>query len=185
MRKLILFNLVSLDGYFEGVNCDLSWHLVDDEFNDFAVSQLNSADILLLGRKTYQLMANYWPTEQALENDPVVAEKMNQMQKVVVSQTLNSAVWHNSVLIQNDIETEILKLKQQRGKDILIFGSANLSTSLSNAKLIDEYRIMINPIIIGNGRALFENNSQKNLTLQDQQTFLSGKILLTYRPKEF
>jgi dihydrofolate reductase len=100
MRKVIVFNMVSLDGYFEGTNRDINWHVVDDEFNEFALDQLNTLDVLLFGRVTYGLMASYWPTSEALTNDPIIAGKMNTTPKIVFSKTLEKAEWNNTRLIK-------------------------------------------------------------------------------------
>src|SRR6266536_5768477 len=99
MKKIIVQNMVSIDGYYEGPNHEIDWHNVDAEFNDAAIKNLNSVDTLLFGRKTYQLMESYWPTEQALKDDPVIAGKMNSFAKIVVSKTLDKAEWNNSRLI--------------------------------------------------------------------------------------
>lgn len=146
MRKLVLFNLVTLDGYFEGPNGELDWHNVDDEFNEFAWKQLDSTDTLLFGRVTYQLMAGYWPTETAIKNDPVTARKMNEKAKFVFSKTIQSADWNNTKLVQSDVEGHVRKLKQEPGKDLILCGSANLGATLMEHNLIDEYRIMVNPM---------------------------------------
>ncbi len=122
MRKVILVDMVTLDGFFEGSNREIDWHNVDDEFNKFAVDQLNSVDILLFGRVTYELMVSYWPTPAATNDDPIVAEKMNSMPKIVFSRTLKKAEWNNTRLIKENIAEEISKLKQQPGKDLIIFG---------------------------------------------------------------
>lgn len=90
MRNLYLFNMVSLDGFFEGPDRDIYWHTVDDEFNDFAIKQLDNVDTLLFGRVTYELMASYWPTPEAVENDPLVARRMNETAKIVFSRTLQT-----------------------------------------------------------------------------------------------
>src|SRR5437867_1283554 len=145
MRKVFLFNMVTLDGFFEGPNHDIDWHNTDEEFNEFSIAQMNEIGTLLFGRVTYQLMASYWPTQVAVESDPVVAEKMNSTPKVVFSRTLHSAEW-NKTRLARDAAQEITKLKQQDGKDMAIFGSANLLASLIPLGLIDEFRIMVNPV---------------------------------------
>ena len=183
MRKIILFNMVTLDGFFEGPNREIDWHNVDAEFNEFAVNQLNAADGLLFGRVTYQLMASYWPTPAAIEGDPIVADLMNRLPKVVVSRTLEKAEWNNTRLIKDHIAEEILKLKQQPGKDIALFGSANLMSTLMQMDLIDEHRIMVNPVILGDGNPLFKKTKDRqNLKLIRTRTFRSGNVLLCYQP---
>src|SRR3990172_3019412 len=166
MRKVILFNMVTLDGFFEGPNGEIDWHNVDEEFNEFAVDQVNTADGLIFGRVTYELMASYWPTPAAQADDPIVAEKMNTMPKIVFSRTLDKVEWNNTRLVKGDAAEEIAKLKQQPGRDLLIFGSADLASNLTNLGLIDEYRIMVNPVVLGKGNPLFKDIKEKiNLRL--------------------
>lgn len=183
MRKLIMFNMLTLDGYFEGTNREIDWHVVDKEFNEFAIEQLNSADVLLFGRITYQLMAAYWPTEQTIKNDPVVAGIMNSISKIVFSKTLTSIEWNNSRLIKENAAEEIIKLKKEKGKDIIILGSGNLTSFLTQLRLIDEFRIMLNPVILGNGNPLFKTIKGKiELKLIKTRAFNSGNVLLYYEP---
>jgi dihydrofolate reductase len=183
LRKLILFNLVTLDGYFAGPNGEIDWHNVDDEFNEFAIDQLNTVATILFGRVTYQMMAAYWPTPNAIKDDPIVADKMNQVSKIVVSKTLNRAEWHNTRLISDHLEEEISKLKQQPGKNLFIFGSALLAAALTASRLIDEYRLIVNPIVLGSGLPLFKNSQGRlNLKLVNTRIFRSGNVLLYYQP---
>ena len=112
MRRLFSFNMVTLDGFFEGPNHEIDWHNADGEFNEFAIEQTSAVDTILFGRVTYQLMASYWPTPTALKNDPIVAGLMNRVPKIVVSQTLEKAEWNNTRLIKDHIAEEILKLKE-------------------------------------------------------------------------
>ncbi len=134
MRKVFLFNMVTLDGFFEGPHQDISWHNVDEEFNEFAIAQLKEVSTLLFGRVTYEVMANYWPTEIAKENDPAVAELMNSLPKIVFSKTLDKAEWDNTRLVKENIPEEVSKLKQESGKDIAIFGSSNLAVTLDHCQ---------------------------------------------------
>ncbi|MCX6169792.1 MAG: dihydrofolate reductase family protein [Ignavibacteriales bacterium] len=183
MRKLFWFNLVTLDGYFEGPNREIDWHNVDEEFNELAIEQLKSLDLLLFGRVTYELMASYWPTETAMRDDPIVADKMNSISKIVFSKTLEKAEWENTKLIRWNVEEEISILKQEPGKDIAIFGSAELVSTFTQKSLIDEYRIMVNPVVLGNGNPLFKGFNQKfHLKLINSKTFNSGNVLLYYKP---
>ncbi len=179
MRKVFLFNMMTLDGFFEGPNHDINWHNVDEEFNDFAIAQLNEIGTLLFGRVTYQLMASYWPTQSAIESDPVVAEKMNSIPKIVFSRTLENVEW-NSRLVKENAPEEITQLKQQPGKDIAIFGSADLAASLIPVGVIDEFRIMLNPVVLGSGTPLFKN--RLHLNLLKTKTFHNGNVLLYYKP---
>ncbi len=184
MRTLYLFDMVTLDGFFEGpTKWEIDWHNVDAEFNEFAIDQLNATDLLLFGRVTYEGMASYWPTPAAIKNDPVVAGKMNSLPKIVFSRTLEKADWNNTRLIKSNIVEETLKLKRQPGKDIAIMGSSDLTSTFTKHGLIDEYRIMVNPIVLGQGTPLFRGVSDKfKLRLLKVRTFKSGNVLLCYQP---
>ena len=183
MRKVIFFMLTTLDGFFEGPDRDISWHNVDAEFNEFAIEQLSAVDTLLFGRVTYELMAGYWPTPAAKADDPVVAEKMNTLPKIVFSKTLGKADWQNTRLIKDNFQEEMSKLKGQPGKDLIIFGSSDLAVTFVRHGLIDEYRIMLNPVVLGSGKPLFKGIQDKlDLQLLKTKTFKSGNVLLYYRP---
>jgi dihydrofolate reductase len=183
MRNVFLFMMLTLDGYFEGPDQDIGWHNVDEEFNEFAIHQLNDVETLLFGRVTYEGMASYWPTPFAKENDPIIAEKMNTVPKLVFSKTLDTAEWNNSRLVKENIAEEVSKLKQQPGKDLAIFGSSTLAVTLLQMGLIDELRIMVNPVVLGNGKPLFKGIHDKlNLKLLKTKTFRSGNVLLYYQP---
>jgi dihydrofolate reductase len=181
---MYLFNMVTLDGFFEGPKkWEIDWHNVDAEFNEFAIDQLNATDVILFGRGTYEGMASYWPTPRAVENDPVVAGKMNSIPKLVFSRTLRKAEWSNTRIISDDISGEIARLKQAPGKDVAIFGSANLASSLNQMGAIDEYRLIVNPVILGAGNPLFKNlNDKRRLRLLKSRAFESGNVLLVYAP---
>ncbi len=183
MRRVLFFMMVSLDGYFEGKDQDISWHNVDEEFNEFAIGQLQEVDTLLFGRVTYEMMASYWPTQQARTSDPVVAEKMNSTPKIVFSRSLSEAKWENTRLVNQDFAAEITRLKSQPGKDMIIFGSSDLAVSFIEHGLLDECRIMINPIVLGGGRSVFEGvHDRLRLKLLRTRVFHSGNVLLYYQP---
>jgi dihydrofolate reductase len=183
MRKLYVFNLITLDGFFEGPNRDITWHNVDEEFNEFAIDQLGKIDLLLFGRVTYELMASWWPTPSAIATDPVVAAKMNAISKIVFSTKLEKAEWNNTRLVKKNVKEEISKLKNQPGKEIAIFGSSDLITSLVRTGLIDEYRIIVNPVVLGSGTPLFKEIRERlNLKLVKTKTFRNGNVLLYYQP---
>jgi dihydrofolate reductase len=184
MSKVVMFNLISLDGYFEGLNkWDLAWHQVDNEFNLFAIDQLDHASGLIFGRVTYQGMANYWSTSEAMNDDPEVARRMNSIPKYVFSKSLDKADWHNTQLIKADAAKELIKIKQQASQDLLIFGSAQLSSTFSQQHLIDEYRLMVNPVVLGKGNHLFaENGNNLKFRLLGSRVFKNGNVLLTYQP---
>lgn len=174
--------MVSVDGYFEGPNREIDWHNVDAEFNEYAIDLLHHLDALIFGRVTYQLMANYWPTPQATTNDPIVAELMNNLPKIVCSRTLTTVDWHNSRLVKGNAAEEIKKLKQQSGYEMAIFGSSNLALTLIPLGLIDEIRIFIAPIVLGHGNSLFNGLNQRfPLKLVKNKIFKSGNVLLYYQ----
>ncbi len=181
MRKLSVFNLVTLDGYFAGVGGDISWHTVDAEFNKYAEEKANSGNILVFGRVTYELMAGYWPTPEAIRNDPIVAEGMNKAEKIVFSRTLGKADWKNTRLVKDDLPGEIGRLKQQSGKDLTVLGSGSIVSQLAVQGLIDEYQILVNPVVIGKGKTMFEGIKDRIvLKLAAVRQFGSGNVLLTY-----
>jgi dihydrofolate reductase len=182
MRKLIFFNMATLDGFFEDQHRKIDWHVVDEAFNDLAIEQLDSVDTILFGRLTYQLMAAYWPTKAAIKDSAVVARKMNEMSKIVFSRTLKKAEWSNTELVKNRVAEKVRGMKRQPGKNLIIFGSANLSATLTKNGLIDEYRIMVNPILLGKGRPLFPSlPGRLPLDLLSARVFPSGNVLLTYQ----
>ena len=148
MRKLTMFNMMTLDGYFSGPNGEIDWHNSDEEFGEFAPQNLDAADALLFGRVTYDLMAGYWPVA---DDDPEVARRMNGMPKYVFSRTMKSADWANTTLITSDAVAAVAKLKAQDGKDLLLLGSANFGATLAKEGLIDTYQVMINPVLLGAG----------------------------------
>jgi dihydrofolate reductase len=184
VRKVILFMATTLDGYYAGPDDEIDWHIVDDEYKQFASDQLSSVDVILFGRVTYEGMASYWQTPAAFADDPIIAERMNSLPKIVFSTTLSAAEWTNTRLIKENISEEIGKLKQQSGKDLIIFGSANLSRSFIELGLLDELRILVNPVVIGNGKSLFAGVSHRhNLKLLKSTTFSTGSVLLYYEPE--
>jgi dihydrofolate reductase len=178
MRRLIVSNLMSLDGFFEGPSQQLDWCVLDEEFFAYSEDMLRSVDTIVFGRVTYQHMAAYWPTAPKDE----IADKMNNLPKIVFSRTLQKADWSNSRLLKGDAAEEIAKLKQQPGKDMVILGSATLASSLLQTGLIDEYRVILNPILIGAGHLLFKDIKDRiRLKLQGTKLLGSGVIVLYYR----
>ena len=183
MRKILAFLVTTVDGYYEGPNQEFDWPVVDEEFNEFGLEQLDEIGTLLFGRVTYQGMASYWPTPAAQQDDPRVAAKMNGLPKVVVSRTLDKAEWANTRLVKDDVAAELTKLKQQPGKDIAIFGSSDLTVSLLRMGLVDELRIMVHPVVLGAGKSLFRTATERiGLELVKTRSFRSGSVMLYYRP---
>jgi dihydrofolate reductase len=186
MRKVTVFNFVTLNGCFKGPKGDISWHRHGAEENEYAVEGLKSGNTLLFGRVTYKMMASYWPTPIAIKNSPIVAEGMNNADKIVFSRTLKKVEWNNTRLVKSNMVKEIKKMKQMSGKDMTLLGSGNILTQLANQGLIDEYQIMIDPVVISNGTPLFKDIKNKlNLKLTMTRTFKSGVVLLCYQPMDF
>ena len=177
--------MISLDGYFEGPGHDISWHNVDSEFEEFAIEQTKNVGTLLFGRRTYELMRDFWPTEEARIADPATAELMNNTPKVVFSHSLEKVeeteYWKNIRLVNDNVEEEIKKLKEQPGGDLAVYGSSNFCVSLIEKGLLDEVRLMVNPVCIGEGTSLFEGIKNKlKMKLMSERTFKNGNVLLSY-----
>jgi dihydrofolate reductase len=159
-RKIIVSEMVSLDSFFAGPNGEIDWHIVDEEFNQYAIDLLNTVDTILFGRKTYQLFESYWPAAatnpSTSKSDLEIAHDINNITKIVFSRTLGSVEWKNARLVKEVIPGEIVKMKQQPGKNMVVYGSGSIVSTLMNLGLIDEYRIIVNPVILGNGKPLFK-----------------------------
>ncbi len=186
MRKLAVFNNVSLDGYFTDANGDMSWAYnvnPDAEWNAFVAGNASGEGMLLFGRKTYDLMAGFWPTPLAAEQMPVVAEGMNKMPKIVFSRTMDKVTWKNTTLVKDDPSAAVRKLKNQPGPDMVILGSGSIVSQLAPEGLIDEYQFVVVPVVLGGGRTMFDGIREKlNLKLTRSRTFKNGKIFLCYEP---
>lgn len=182
MRKVIVFNSISLDGYYSGLNGDISWLIHDPEVEQAAHQRMNP-DTILFGRSTYQMFESYWPHVAADSKAPqaakTMAEELNQMTKIVFSTMLKEVTWINSTLFSGNLPEEVRALKAGIGGDITIFGSGSIVRQLAREGLIDEYLLNLTPIVLGAGQGLFEGNETK-LRLLHQQTFTSGIILLHY-----
>lgn len=183
MSKLAVFNSVSVDGYFTDTKGDMSWaHQDDPEWREFTTENVSGDGILLFGRITYEMMSGYWPTPQAQQQFPEVAERMNKGQKVVFSRTLNKVAWSNTRLLKNDLSGEVRRMKKG-SDDIVILGSGTIVSQLAQEDLIDQYQMIVNPIVLGAGRTLFEGMKNKlSLKRTQSRTFKNGNVLLTYEP---
>ena len=182
MRKLNVFNQVTLDGYFADARGDMSWaHKDDAEWTTFAAENASGGGVLLFGRITYEMMASYWPTPAALKMAPAVAAGMNNMQKVVFSRTLKKASWQNTTLVQGDLVAAVRKMKNEPGKGMVILGSGSIVSQLTQARLIDEYQVVVNPVILGQGRTMFDGITDKvSLRLTKTRAFDNGNVVLWY-----
>jgi dihydrofolate reductase len=183
MGVVASFIIVSLDGFHQGPQGEFDWAIVDEEFRDFAIRQLDEAGTLGFGRATYEHMAAYWPTDQAHANDPDITSRMNTKPKLVFSNTLEDAHWSGSTIVRGEAPEQLPAIRATLGGDLLVIGSAHLTASLARAGVLDELRIMISPIVLGRGHSLFADlRDRVSLTLLRVRQFNSGNVLLTYRP---
>ena len=186
MRKLSAFIQVSLDGYFEDADGEMQWAHVgneDAEWSEFVASNAKSGGEILFGRVTYEMMASYWPTAMAAQNDPIVAERMNALPKTVFSNTLRKASWNNTKIINGDIVADAMEMKEAPGPDMVILGSGTIISLFAETRLIDEIQMVVNPIVLGDGRTPFERVQERfGLRLTKSTEFKNGRVLLSYVP---
>ncbi len=184
MRRVVVMNRISIDGFFAGPDGEIDWFVPDPDV-DRALHGGARADTVLLGRFTYQMFASYWPDvlhdPRAPEGARMMARELNEMTKVVFSTSLPDVTWENSKLLRTDLVLEVSKLKQAAGSDIIIFGSGTLVQQLAPARLIEDYFLIVTPVVLGRGKPLFADLNRLNLTLADVQVFNSGNVLLHYR----
>lgn len=181
MRKVIATEYLTLDGIFEEPG-HWSFQFWSDEAAKFKFDELFSSDALLLGRATYEGFAKAWPS---MQDEQGFADRMNGLPKFVVSTTLDNAEWNNSTIIMGDVAEEVARLKAQPGQDILLAGSGQLVRTLMEHDLIDEYRFMVHPVVLGSGKRLFPDGIVKLvLRLADTKAFSSGVVVLTYAPAQ-
>lgn len=186
MRRLTVFNSVTVDGFFTGANGDMSWaHKAPDdaEWNEFVAGNASGGGVLVFGGVTYRMMAGYWPTPLAFANTPVVAERMNALPKVVFSRTLDEATWNNTTLLKGDPAAEMRRMKEEPGDDMTILGSGSIVAQLAGKGVIDEYQLVVNPLALGAGRTMFEGIEERlPLKLRRSRVFGNGNVLLCYEP---
>lgn len=165
--------------FFEGPNGELDWHVVENEFFQYAAGLLRSVAGMLYGRKTYEHMAEFWSTAPSDE----IADQMNALPKLVFSNSLERAVWNNSRIVRTDAGEEVRRLKENASGDYVILGSSELVSSLLRDGLIDEYRMVVNPVILGRGKPQFGGIAERiQLRLERFQTLSSGVVILSYHP---
>ena len=182
MAKLNSFTFLTLNGYYKGPKEDISWHKNDDpEKTEYANTSASSEGVLIFGRVTYEMMVSFWPTSQAMKQFPKVAEAMNNADKIVFSRKLKKADWKNTKVINGDMIEEIKKLKKTSGKTMTILGSGSILTQLAAENLIDEYRLMVDPVVLGKGTPLFKDiDAELDLKLINSKITKSGVLILTY-----
>jgi len=181
-RKLMMFNNLSLDGYFTDASGDMSWaHARDEEWQRFTQENAGGEAELVFGRRTYEMMASFWPTPQAKQSLPEVAVSMNRMRKHVFSRSLQKLDWENSTLEKGDLVSAVRRLKAQGGPGLLIMGSGEIVSQLTEAGLIDEYQVVTVPLVIGKGRSLFEGvTARPRLRLTKSRSFQNGNVVSWY-----
>jgi len=183
VRTTFLFMVTTIDGYYEAPGHDISWHPGSIEFDEFVLEQNSTVGTLLFGRRTYELMAGYWGSDESFsENPPEVVDFMRNTEKVVFSRTLERADWENTRLVRDDAAGEVRRLKESGQGDIAIFGSGTLATGLLKDGVIDELRIMVAPVVLGAGTSLFAGlGERRTFELVRTRTFENGAILNVYR----
>ena len=184
MPKLNMFNSVSLDGYFTDASNDISWaHAApgDSEHMEFIAGNAKGTGALVFGRVTYDMMVGFWPTPMAAQMMPEVAAAMNRAPKYVFSRSLGGANWANTTVLNGDPATEIARLKREKGPGLTVLGSGSIVKQLTTAGLIDDYQLMLCPVILGSGRTLFDGApGRPMLKLVDSRTFKNGRVFLHY-----
>ena len=184
MRRLIVFNSVTLDGYFTGPSGDMSWaHKSDPEWDAYVAGNTHGESVLLFGRVTYDMMASFWPTPHAAKAFPEVAKKMNKTDKLVFSRTMKKAPWQNTRIVNGDIADQVSKLKSEPGPGMTILGSGTIVAQLTDANLIDEYQVVVCPVVLGAGRTMFDGVKEMvKLRLTSSRAFKNGNLLTVYEP---
>jgi len=179
MRKVVMWNMVTPEGYFEAPGHDLSWFVFDDELGSYITDSQKEASLLLFGRSTYEMMAAYWPTAEGQ-----IADFMNSVEKVVFSRTLKGADWNNTRLVGDDVPGEVRRLKATGSGDIFVFGSADLAATLVPVGLVDEFRFGVNPVLLGSGVPLLKGGFERtSLELLSVKALKSGVVILHYEPR--
>jgi dihydrofolate reductase len=180
MRRVVVDTLISLDGYFAGPNNELDWFVNDEQSMEWSRDILRGADLILYGRVTYEGMAEYWTSAAA--NDPYITRRLNETSKIVFSHTMRKAAWRNSTVVHEEPAEYVRRTKRQSGKDMVVLGSSTIVSSLLDEDLIDEFRIRVQPVVLGAGRPLFsEQKRWHHLTLRSAKGFRSGVVALHYQ----
>ena len=173
-----------MDGYFVDPNGGMNWaHNTSAEFDAFVAGNAKGGGVLLFGRKTYDLMVSFWPTPMAAQSYPVVAERMNNLPKVVFSKTMDKPTWNNTKLVRGNIGAEVQKMKQEAEVGLAVMGSGSIVSQLTQEGLVDEYQVVVIPVVLGKGRTMFDGVKEKlSLKLTKTRTFDNGNVFLCYEP---
>lgn len=181
MRKIIVCNWVSLDGFFSGPKGETDWFYWDEELEAHQHNFFKEIDTMLFGRHTYDIMSSYWPTPAASQESPIITNFMNQTKKIVFSKSLQKVQWDNTDLASDLISSNMLALKESAGKNILILGSGSIASQLLTLELVDELQLLINPIILGQGKSMFQSMQKITpMDLIESKTFSNGLMLSKY-----
>lgn len=185
MRRLSAFEFLSLDGYYVDGDGEMQWAYEgppDAEWDRFVAGNASQGSTLVFGRVTYAMMAGYWPTPLAMEQNPMVAKRMTALNKLVFSRSLDSVTWANTRLVKSDAVSEMQKLKRGSGEEMVILGSGSLVAQFTAAGLIDDFQLVMNPLALGQGRNLFQDLKQAHhMELTGTRAFKNGKVLLNYQ----
>lgn len=184
-RKIIASEMISVDGFFADAHGGIDWHVVEDDFNRYAIELLDDVDTIMFGRVTYEMFESYWPAAAknvtTAPDDLVIAESIDEANKIVFSKERGNFDWKNTTVLHDIVPAEIEKLKSLPGKDIVIYGSGSIVGALTEFGLIDEYRFIVAPVILGAGRSLFAGLSEKlTLKLLETKTLGGKTVLLRY-----
>jgi len=183
MKKIIFRQTLSLDGYFEGPGGEIEWHVVDDDHKDCVIDLLGATDAILMGRKSYELMARFWPQALVAGKDALIKEKMNSLPKLVFSRTLKRVKWQNCRLATGAPAEEAARLRKEPGDGLLLVGGSDLAAAFLAEGLLDELRVMMTPVLLGGGHAVLDAIKRRHaLKLLSTKTFKSGNVELIYAP---
>jgi dihydrofolate reductase len=183
MKEISAFVFITLDGYYKGPDEDISWHKHGMEESEFSAENLKTGNILLFGRKTYEMMASFWPTQAAMDMYPVVAKGMNAAEKIVISRTLQTPSWGPVKIIGENVIDEMRSIKKSSARNMTLLGSGDILRQFATAGLIDKYQIMVDPVAIGKGESIFKGiDPALSLKLTGTRTFRDGCVLMEYVP---
>jgi dihydrofolate reductase len=183
MRRIVVFENITLDGFMAGPNGEIDWAIRDDEVTQLSREGEGTTDTFMFGRVTYDMMAAFWPTPAGKEANPVFAAALNSAPKIVFSKTLKKPDWQGTEVMSDLNREEVLNLKGLPGKDVLIFGSGSIVNQLAEFGAVDEYQLLVNPVVLGKGKPLFsETLGRMSPEFLGSRVFRSGIVMLRYRP---